>query len=70
MQYSGEILQVMVIIYTIIGYFYRLNHPIPGLEKPSVFAFIMLLALGTVFLFVSIAYLRNYVAESKKRKKK
>ena len=66
----GFIVAVMVIIYTIIGYFYRLNHPIPGLEKPSVFAFIMLLALGIVFLFVSIAYLRNYVAESKKNEKR
>jgi hypothetical protein len=66
----GFIIAVMVIVYTIIGYLYRLNHPIPGLEKPSVFAFIMLLVLGTVFLFVSITYLRNYLAESKKRKKK
>lgn len=66
----GLVIAVMVIIYTIIGYFYRLNHPIPGLEKPSLFAFIMLLILGVVFLLVSIAYLRNYSAESKKRKKK
>lgn len=66
----GIVISLMVIIYTIIGYFYRLNHPIPGLEKPSVFAFIMLLILGIVFLLVSIAYLKNYTAASKKRKKK
>jgi hypothetical protein len=60
----------MVIIYTIIGYFYRLNHPIPGLEKPSFFAFIMLLLLGILFFIVSVAYLKNYLAASNKRKKK
>ena len=66
----GFIISVMVIVYTIIGYFYRLNHPIPGLEKPSVFAFIMLLLLGIVFFIVSVTYLRNYIEESRKRKRK
>lgn len=66
----GFIISIMVIVYTIIGYFYRLNHPVPGLEKPSVFAFIMLLLLGIVFFIVSLAHFRNYIAESKKRKKK
>ncbi len=66
----GFVISVMVIVYTIIGYFYRLNHPIPGLEKPSVFAFIMLLVLGIVFFIVSVTYLRNYIAESRKRKRK
>ena len=66
----GFIISVMVIVYTIIGYFYRLNHPLPGLEKPSLFAFIMLLMLGIVFFVVSAAYLKNYLAASKKRKRK
>lgn len=66
----GFIISIMVIVYTIIGYFYRLHHPIPGLEKPSVFAFIMLLLLGVVFFLVSVTYLKNYLAASKKRKKK
>jgi hypothetical protein len=65
----GFIISVMVIVYTIIGYFYRLHHPIPGLEKPSFFAFIMLLLLGGLFLIVSIAYLKNYVAARKRKKK-
>jgi len=63
------IISVMVIVFTIIGYFYRLHHPIPGLEEPSLFAFIMLLLLGTIFLLVSIAYLKNYVAATKRKKK-
>jgi hypothetical protein len=60
---------IMVLIYTIYGYIFRLRHPIPGLEKPSVFAFIMLLCLGMVFLIVSFIYLRAYQENSKKRKK-
>ena len=64
------IVSIMVLTYTVYGYFFRLNHPIPGLEKPSVFAFIMLLLLGMIFFIVSFIYLRAYQETSKKRKKK
>lgn len=60
----------MVLAYTIYGYNFRLKHPIPGLEKPSVFAFVMLLMLGMVFFVVSFIYLRAYQEALKKRKKK
>jgi hypothetical protein len=66
----GFIISIMVIVYTFIGYFYRLHHPLPGLEKPSVFSFIMLLMLGVFFFIISLAYLKNYIAASKKNKKK
>jgi hypothetical protein len=61
---------IMVLIYTVYGYIFRLKHPIPGLEKPSVFAFIMLLFLGMIFFVVSFIYLRAYQETAKKRKKK
>jgi uncharacterized membrane protein len=64
------IVSIMVLTYTVYGYFFRLKHPIPGLEKPSVFAFIMLLLLGMIFFIVSFIYLRAYQETSKKRKKK
>jgi len=64
------IISVLVLVYTILGYTYQLNHPIPGLEKPSVFAFIMLLLLGLIFFVVSSIYLIAYQQTSKKRKKK
>jgi hypothetical protein len=63
------IVSIMVLIYTIYGYTYRLKHPIAGLDKPSVFAFIMLLFLGMIFFVVSFIYLRAYQETSKKRKK-
>lgn len=64
------IVSIMVLIYTIYGYTFRLKHPIPGLEKPSVFAFVMLLFLGMIFFIVSFIYLRAYQETSKKRKRK
>ena len=64
------IVSIMVLIYTVYGYFFRLKHPIPGLGKPSVFAFIMLLFLGMIFFVVSFIYLRAYQQTSKKYKKK
>jgi hypothetical protein len=64
------IISIMVICYTIYGYTFRLKHPIPGLEKPSVFAFIMLLVLGMIFFTVSFIYLKAYIETSKKLKTK
>lgn len=64
------IVSILVLVYTIYGYTYRLNHPFPGLEKPSIFAFVMLLFLSVVFLVVSFIYFRAYQETYKKRKKK
>jgi len=64
------VVSIMVLSYTVYGYFFRLKHPIPGLGKPSVFAFIMLLFLGIIFFVISFIYLRAYQETSKKRKKK
>jgi hypothetical protein len=60
---------IMVLSYTIYGYIFRLKHPIPGLEKPPVFTFIMLLALGMFFFIVSFIYFRAFQENSRKRKK-
>jgi hypothetical protein len=64
------IVSIMVLSYTIYGYIYRLKHPLPGFEKPSVFAFIMLLLLGMIFFVVSLIYLMAYQETNKKRKKR
>lgn len=63
------LISIMVIIYTIYGYIFRLHNPVPGLEKPSVFTFIMLLMLGMLFFVVSFIYLKAYLQASKKHKK-
>jgi curved DNA-binding protein CbpA len=64
------VISIMVLTYTVFGYIYRLRHPIPDLEKPSVFVFIMLLLMGMIFFVVSFIYLKAYKETSKKRKKK
>jgi uncharacterized integral membrane protein len=64
------IISILVLVYTIYGYIYRLRHPVAGLEKPSVFAFIMLLILGMIFFVVSIIYLIAYRQTSRKTRNK
>lgn len=65
----GFIISVLIIIYTIYGYCYRLKYPWRD-EKPSVLAFILLLSIGLIFLFFSFAYLLSWLSSSRKRKKK
>ena len=64
------IVSIVVLVYTIYGYAFRIKHPIPGIKKPPVLAFIMFLLLGMLFFIVSFIYLRAYLETSKKRKKK
>lgn len=63
------ILSLLIIAYTIFGYTYRLNHPWRG-EKPSIFAFILLLFIGLIFLAVSAGYLRSWIKKSHKNRDK
>ena len=66
----GFVISIMIIAFTIIGYFYRLKHPIPEMEKPSLLVFIMLLILGIVFFLVALASLTNHIKRSAKRNRK
>jgi len=63
-------ISIMVLIYTVYGYIFRLRHPAPGLEKPSVFTFVMLLLLGMTFFVISFIYLKAFQDTYKKRQKK
>jgi curved DNA-binding protein CbpA len=62
------VISFLIIIYTVFGYIYRMNHPVPGMEKPSVFSLILLLSLGMIFLIISLIYLKAYQENSKKHK--
>jgi hypothetical protein len=61
-------ISILVIVYTIIGYVYRVRHPLPGVQ-PAL-SFIMLLTLGMTFFIISIVFLRAYLESSTKHKKK
>lgn len=65
----GLLVSVLVITYSIYGYIYRLHHPWND-EKPSVLSFIMLLAIGFIFLLFSFFYLLSWLKTSAKHKKK
>jgi hypothetical protein len=63
------IISILVLVYAVYGYIYRLRNPIPGLDQPSVFTFIMLLLPGMIFFVISFIYLKAYQETSKKHKK-
>jgi len=63
-------LSVIMVLYTVLGYIYRLTHPLPDEEMPSVFAFLMLLSVGMLFVIVSLIYLKAYIETSKKYNKR
>jgi curved DNA-binding protein CbpA len=64
------LISILVIVYAVYGYIYRLKNPIPGMDKPSVFTLILLLFPGMIFFIVSFIYLKAYQSTSKKIKKK
>jgi len=64
------LISVIVITYTILGYRYRMKHPLPQDLNPSVLVFILLLLVGMFFFTVSLIYLIAYLDSSKKRKRK
>jgi hypothetical protein len=61
---------ILVLVYAVYGYFYRLKNPIPGLENPSVFTLILLLIPGMIFFVVAFIYFKAYLETSKKHKRK
>ncbi len=63
------VISILVILYTVFGYIYRLKHPIPGIDKPSVFTFIMLLILGVIFLTVTYVFFKVFRQNSVKHRK-
>jgi hypothetical protein len=64
------VLAVLMVVYTVFGYIYRLAHPLPEDEMPSVFVFLLLLVVGMTFVVVSLVFLKIYIESSRKRRKK
>jgi uncharacterized membrane protein len=59
---------ILIIVFTIFGFIYRLGHPFPGFE-PS-FTFILFLIMGMAFFIISVVFLKAYIEASAKRRKK
>jgi uncharacterized protein YhaN len=64
------VLAILMVLYTIFGYIYRLAHPLPDEDNPTVFMFLMLLTVGMAFVVVALIYLKAYIETSKKHRKK
>jgi len=63
------VISVTIVVYTVAGYIYRLAHPLPDLEQPSIFIFLLLLIVGLGFVMVSLIYLKAWIDTSKKHRK-
>jgi len=64
------VIALLVLANTIVGYILKLKNPEPGEEKRTLLSFIMLLTLSFILLSVSFLYLKSYIANNRKHKKK
>jgi hypothetical protein len=64
------VISILILIYTVFGYIFRIRHPLEGIENPSIITFILLLIFSLVLLIVSSMYLKAYIKTSKKRRNK
>ncbi len=64
------VISLLVLVYTIYGFLFRLKFPYELNEKPPVFSFIILLLLSAIMLTGSVIYMRSYLESSGKKRKK
>lgn len=64
------LISILVLVYAVYGYFYRLKNPVPGLDPPTVFTLMLLLLPGMIFFVVTFIYFKAYQETTKKHKKK
>lgn len=60
------VLSVILNLYIVFGYIYRVRHPLPNDDNPSFLTFILILAAGLAFLIVSLAYFKAFRENSQK----
>jgi curved DNA-binding protein CbpA len=59
-------LSVLVFIYTIVGFIFRIKNPLPDETKPPFLSFALLLVLSIILFTVSLLYLKSYLEANKK----
>jgi hypothetical protein len=62
------LIAIMVLFVTIFGYLYRIHHPIPGIENPTITVLVTLVIFGMFLFVVSLIYLKAYFQSSRKHK--
>lgn len=63
------VISILVLTYTILGYIFRIHHPLPGIDNPSVITFILLLIFSIILIIVSLIYLKAYIETNRKQKR-
>ncbi len=63
------VISILVLTYTILGYIFRIHHPLPGIDNPSVITFILLLIFSLILIVVSFIYLKAYIETNRKQKR-
>jgi len=66
---SSLLVSVLVLIAAVYGYIFRIHHPIPGIESPSVGVLVIFILLGMVLFLISMVHFKIYLETSKKNKK-
>ncbi len=64
------IFSIVVLITSVYGYFYRINHPIIGIEDPSVLILLVLILFGMTLFVVSLIYWKAHMETTKKFRRK
>jgi hypothetical protein len=64
------LVSIMVLIFSVTGYFYRLHHPIPGVEPPTISILVVFILLGMVLFVISVIFLKAYLETSQKNKRR
>lgn len=59
---------ILVIVFTIYGYIFRLRHPIKGYD-PNL-SMVLLLLMGMTFFVISVVFLKAYLSNSARYRKK
>ena len=67
---SSLLVSVLVLIAAVYGYIFRIHHPIPGVEDPSVWILIIFVMLGIVLFTISVVHFKIYLETSRKYKRK
>ncbi len=63
------LISVLVLLVTVIGYIYRIHHPIPGIKNPSIGILVTLIMFSMLLFVISYIYLKAYIQTSPKNKK-
>ena len=65
----GLTISVLIIFYTILGFIAQIKYPEEGYGNPFIVLILMIL-LGLIFITTSLIYLKAYLEEARKHKKK